>query len=269
MFYSNSNVDIDYKDCLRESFLVYKREGNYNYFSEPDIIYGKKYKSKRFKEILSSKNYRNIIDNKTPANLLIDSKLEKNELCDNYESYVCLGYPYGLEETELENIRSGKTLLRANGKNNVFYTVSKSDEWYVFKNFFAVKGNFGAKKNFTRLNLMSVWCVRKHLPDIEKFNSIILGLTTMSDIMSIDPSFRFFRGNEVCYSTHTFADENDSRITIEYKQDSSGIYRVSNVVKVREGYNLLPYLLPIDRQIIDPNYKANGSNEKPSSCAIL
>ena len=255
MFYSNNNINIDYKDCVRESFLVYKSEGDSNYFSEPSIICDKKYKSKRFKEILSSKNYKKIINNKTLASSLSNLELEKNNLCDNYESYAFMGYPYSLEETELKNIQSGKTLLRANKKNNVFYTVSKSGDWYIFKNFFAIKGNFGAKRNFTRLSLMSIWCVRKQVPDLKKFDNIILGLTTMNDIMSIDPSFRFFRGNEVCYSTHTFADENCSRISIEYKQDSRGIYRVSNVVKVREGYNLLPYLLPIDRKLIDPNYR--------------
>lgn len=269
MFYSGESVDIDYKDCLRENFSIYLSDGNYsNALFSPKII-DKDGKGVKFEEIMSCESYSRFVNNYTLASLLLNSKIEKNKLCDNCEDFVVMWYPYSLEDTEFENIRSGKTLLRVNRDYNVIYTVSRSDDWYIFKNFLPVKGNLGNKENRTKLSLVSVWCIRDQVPDIKNFDCIIKGITTISDIKNIDPSFRYLKRNGLCYSTHTFADKKGSRITIEYKKDSMGIYRVSNVMRVTEESNLLPYLLPIDRKLIDTNYKETPDEIKKSKCNIM
>lgn len=70
--------------------------------------------------------------------------------------------------------------------------------------------------------------------------------------------------------------------SIEYEKDSNGIFRVKKIYWTAEGYNPLPYLLPIDRKLIDPNYdesstdseektvvsKSNSGNES-SICTIV
>ena len=195
-----------------------------------------------------------------------------------------MGYPYDLKETELQNIKSRKAFLRVNYENNVVYTVNKVKDWYIFKLFFPSRTEFwdGEKsETVLKANLMAVWCV-KRLPDTEKFNTIIPGITTMSDVINIDPSFRYFEENGIRYSTHTFADKDGSRISIEYKKDSRGVYRVSNIAKVKEGWNLLPYLLPIDRKLIDPDcdessadseektvVSESSSDNEPGACTIV
>lgn len=270
MFYSSNSIDIEYRDCFRESFLVYLTNGNYYYpLVGPKIVDDEDGEKVKFQEIMSCESYSKLVDNYTLASLLLNSKIEKNKLCDNCEDFVVLGYPYTLEDTEFQNIRSGKTLLRVNSDSNVIYTVSRSDDWYIFKNFFPVKGNLGNKENRTKLSLISVWCVKDQLPDIKDFNNIIKGITTISDIKNIDPSFRYLKRNDLCYSTHTFADKKGSRITIEYKKDNMGIYRVSDVIRVTEESNVLPYLLPIDRKLIDKNYKETTDKIKKSKCSIM
>lgn len=258
-----------YKDYSRDKFYIY---GNDRHFCGYNLLESGILKpiiemlNPIYPEFLSSNYYNSLIDNSSSTALLENSEVSKNNLYDDYH-YAFMGMPYTLEETELENIRLGKTLLRVNDKNHqIIYTVSKSGDWYVFKNFSLVKGNFGHEKNCTKLLLRSVWCV-KQLPDIKKFDMVIPNVTKMDDVINIDPSFRYFEENGVLYSTHTFADEKSTRISIEYKKDSMGIYRVSNVVRVQEGYNLLPYLLPIDRQLIDPNY-VPPTDENPG-CNVM
>lgn len=266
MFYSSENLN---KDYLREKFYIYKDNGHFHGYnlSESGILKPIiEMLNPIYPEFLSSSYFNSLINNNSSAALLENSKVSKNNLYDDYH-YAFMGMPYTLEETELENIRLSKTLLRVNDKNHqIIYTVSKSGDWYIFKNFSLVKGNFGHEKNCTKLLLRSVWCV-KQLPDIAKFNTIMPGVTTMDNVISIDPSFRYFEENGVRYSTHTFADEKGTRISIEYKKDSMGIYRVLNVVRVQEGYNLLPYLLPIDRKLIGPDYVLPV--DKKSSCIIM
>ena len=283
MMFLNENFSDVYKNYLRDKFLVYKHPGKYNCSPESIITYNAHHNSEVFKELIKSKNYKDIINNNTPANLLSDLEIDKNKLFDDY-SYSFMGYPYDLKETELQNIKSRKAFLRVNYENNVVYTVNKVKDWYVFKLFFPSRTEFwdGEKsETVLKANLMAVWCV-KRLPDTEKFNTIIPGITTMSDVINIDPSFRYFEENGIRYSTHTFADKDGSRISIEYKKDGRGVYRVSNIAKVKEGWNLLPYLLPIDRKLIDPNYdesstdseekavvsKSNSGNES-SICTIV
>lgn len=265
MMFSNENFSDVYKDYSRDRFLVYKRSGEYNCSPKSIITYSAHHNSEEFRELITSKKYKNIINNTTSANLLSDLEIEKNKLFDNY-GYAFMGYPYDLKETELKNIESGKAFLRVNHKDNVIYTVNKVKDWYIFKLFLPNRAEFwDGKKSETVLkaDLMASWCV-KRLPDIAKFDTIIPGVTKMSDVINIDPSFRYFEEKGIRYSTHTFADKDGHRISIEYKKDGRGVYRVSNIVKVKEGWNLLPYLLPIDRKLIDPNYdeSSDESEEK-------
>lgn len=58
-----------------------------------------------------------------------------------------------------------------------------------------------------------------------------------------------------------FSDEKGHVITIKYYKNIQGIYKVENVTMATEGYNLLPYLLPIDRKLIDPNYNFEPEEE--------
>lgn len=269
MFYSSDSIDIDLKDCFRKNFSVYLSEAHYyDPLIGPKIIGDEDGKKVKFEEIMSCESYRQRVNNYTLASLLLNSKIEKNELCDNSGDFDVLWYPYSLEDTEFENIKSGKTLLRVNSEEKIIYTVSRSDDWYIFKSFFPVKGNLGNKEDRTKLSLTSVWCV-KEVPNLKDFNNIIKGITTISDIKNIDPSFRYLKRNDLYYSTHTFADKKGSRITIEYKKDSMGICRVSDVIRVTDGRNILPYLLPIDRKLIDPNYKETPDEVKESKCNIL
>lgn len=255
MICSGDHLKDVYKSCLRDEFLVYTKPGKYN--CVPDFVipyFGSRFDA-LFKKLMASENYKRIINNTFSANLLPSLEIEQSKLCD-HESYAFMGTPYNLEETELENIEFGRTLLRINQKMNVVYTVSKADDWYIFKLFFPSESAYWdghTEETKLTLNLVSVWCV-KQLPDIRKFDLVVPGLTTMNDVMDIDPSFRYFEKNEIRYSTHSFADKDGTRISIEYRKDARGIYRVSNIVRVKEGYNLLPYLLPIDRQLVDPNY---------------
>ena len=284
MFYSNENIKEDY---LREKFDIYNNDNCMrNYTLGPSgsivpIIEMLDLANKAYKELLSSNDFKKLVSNTKPANTLIDSEISKSKLYDD-SKYGNMGMPCKLEETELENIKSGKTLLRVNEKNHkMIYTVSKSGDWYIFKNFSPTKGSFGHERNVVKLLLRSIWCV-KRLSDAKQFNTIVPGVTTMSDVINIDPSFRYFEEKGIRYSTHTFADKGGARISIEYKKDSRGVYRVSNIIKVKEGWNLLPYLLPIDRKLIDPNYdeasveseektmlSESDSNEKSGSCTIV
>ena len=62
-----------------------------------------------------------------------------------------------------------------------------------------------------------------------------------------------------------FSDELGSVVWLTYKRHGDGKLYVDTIEWESSGYNILPYLLPIDRQLIDLNYVPP---EKPG-CTIM
>lgn len=267
MFYLNYSANNSYQDYLVSDIQIYDQEArNYHSRTEFGVVRSAVEVSNPRDEVYetfrSLRKYKKYIDNKTPAESL--ESLNPNEIkhFDNYANFICCKKLEMMDKIETNNIKTGRTLFRVNDKNQVVYTVSKVGDWFVFKNFSLAEGYYHGPGYGLRLYLNSVWYV-KQLPDIEKFKNILPYDSTIDDVIKIDPNFRCYQKDGVLYSTHFFADKRGHAITIKYYKNIQGIYKVENITTATEGYNLLPYLLPIDRKLIDPNYTFEPEEERP------
>lgn len=268
MFYLNYSVNNSYENYLVSNIQVYDQEArNYHSRTEFGIVRSaievSNPRDEVYETFKSLRNYKKYIDNKTPAESLENLNPSDIKHFDNYANFICIKKLEMMDKTETNNIKTGKTLLRVNDKNQVVYTVSKVGDRFVFKNFTLAEGYYFGPGYSLRLYLNSAWYV-KQLPDIKKFKNIRPFDSTIGDVIKIDPNFRCCRKNGTLYSTHFFADEMGHVITIKYYKNIQGIYKVENVTMATEGYNLLPYLLPIDRKLIDPSYTFEPEEEKES-----
>lgn len=264
MFYSNYNVSSSYKECLVNDIQIYsENNGVYNSCMEFGIlktaIEMSNPRDEVYEKFKSLRNYKKYINNETSARNL--KTLDPSEVkgFDNYANRIYDKKISIIDETEKENIKSGKTLLRLNDKNQVIYTVSKVGDRFAFKNFSLIEGNLGPGYS-VKLFLNSIWYV-KQLPDIKNFDNILPLVSSIDDVINADPNFRCCEKNGILYSTHFFADEKGHTITIEYFKNSKGIYKVKNITRAAEGFNLLPCLLPIDKELLSSNSFAGTENQ--------
>ncbi len=201
----------------------------------PDIIA----ESATLKSFMLSDKYKPFINNIADASHLLDSPCNPQDLVDElyFNSYT----PPEIED--LKDVKSGKALLRVNVSARVVYTVHKFRDWFIFKVFWASDSPIEVAK----------WCVKK-LPNLSGFKDIKPGVTTFNEVVKMDASCRFVEEGDTLRSKHVFADEHGSIAHIEYKKNDAGKFLVDKVYWESNGRNLLPYLLPIDRQLIDPSY---------------
>lgn len=88
------------------------------------------------------RNYRKYIDNQTAGENLESLNLNEIKHLDNYANFICSKKLEMIDKIETNNIKTGKTLLRVNDKNQVVYTVSKVGDRFVFKNFSLAEGYY-------------------------------------------------------------------------------------------------------------------------------
>lgn len=264
MFCSHCNLNDGYKNNLVNDIEIYSsKDGIYHcqtYFGIlQSVIEVSNPRDDVYEKFKSLKNYKKYIDNETPAENLAGLDPSEIKDFDNYSNLICDEKLRMMNRKEMEEIKSGRTLLRVNDENQVIYTVSKVGDRFIFRNF-SLADDYPGSGYSLRLFLNSAWYV-KQLPHIKDFKKVIPYCTTVDDIMKIDPSFRCCLKNGVLYSTHYFASKINNAITIKYYKNFQGIYKVESVTGCTEGYNLLPYLLPIDRKLIDPNYNSDDKEE--------
>lgn len=214
-----------------------------------------------YEQFKSLRNYKKYINNVTPAESLESLDPSKIKDFDNYTNRIFPIEINIIDKTEVENIKSGKTILRVNDKNQVIYTVSKVGDRFVFKNFSLIEGWPGPGYSL-KLFLQSIWYV-KQLPNIKDFKNIEPYVSRVDDVIKIDPNFRCCEKDGNLYSTHFFAEEKGAVITIKYYRNCQGIYKVEKITEAMEGFNLFPWLLPIDRKLIDPNYVPEPEESEP------
>lgn len=238
-----------------------------------------------FKRFLRTRRYTDAVNNIDSALGLSSINIDITQLIDRWD-WALHSFPPSLEDQEQMYISNNEAFLRVNTKDKVVYTVKRSGDWYIFKSFIPgiwstcehAEKNRKVENSEAKLLLKecSQWCV-KQLPNLDLFSNIHPNITTMEEVIQMDPSFRYCEQDGIRYSTHTFADTKGTRISIRYKKDEDGIFRVINFTRVWEGFNVLPYLLPIDRQLIDPNYTPSEEPEeleevggtKDSCCNIM
>ena len=255
--FSNYHISDSYKECLVKNLKIYNQNSRIcnarMYFGAlTTAIEMSNPRDEVYEEFKSLRNYKKYINNTKPAESLesLDPKTIRG--FDNYANCVCDKAIKMIDKTEVQNIKSGKTLLRVNDKNQVIYTVSKVGDRFAFKNFSLIQGWPGPGYSL-KLFLNSIW-YDKQLPNVKDFKNIHPYVSSLEDVMKIDPNFRCIKKGETLYSTHVFAEGKGYVITIEYYKNYKGIYRVKDVTSGIEGLNLLPCLLPIDRKLIDPSY---------------
>lgn len=255
--FSNYYISDSYKKCLVNDLKIYNQN---NRVCNARIHFGKfttalemdNPRDEVYEEFKSLRNYKKYINNTKPAESLESLDPNKIKDFDNYANRICDNAIRMIDETEVQNIKSGKTLLRVNDKNQIIYTVSKVGDRFAFKNFSLNQGC--PRPGYSlKLFLNSIWYV-KQLPHVKDFESIQPYDSSVEDVMKIDPSFRCTEKDGILYSTHIFAEGECYVITIEYYKNYKGIYKVKDITRAIDGLNLLPYLLPIDRKLIDPSY---------------
>lgn len=258
MFCSNYNINESYKEYLVEDLKIYEKNCMYyNHFESLGVLKNaiemSNPRDEIYKVFKSLRNYKKNINNITSAKNL--KSLDPSEIkdLDNYANRIYEKEITLIDPTEIQNIKSGKTLLRLNDESQIIYTVSKVGDRFVFKNFNLIEVHVGVGYS-VKLFLRSVWYVKQQLPDIKKFKSINRGISSIDDVIKIDPNFRCCEKNGALYSTHFFGNEEGYVITIKYSKDFKGRYRVENIKLASEGFSLFPYLLPVDKKLIDPNY---------------
>lgn len=267
MFYSSYEVNVNdsYKECLVNNLEIYsKNQETYNarlYFGVlTTAIDMANPRDEVYEKFKSLRNYKKYINNTTPAESLESIDPSKIKGFDNYANCIFEDKIKVMDETEVQNIKSGKTLLRVNDKNQVIYTVSKVGDRFVFKNYNLIEGWPGPGYSL-KLFLNSVWYVKQQLPSLEAFKEIQPFSSSIYDVMKADPNFRCCEKDGNLYSTHFFAEGNGAVITIKYYKNFQGIYKVENTTQAMDGLNVLPYLLPIDRKLIDPSYTAETEEQ--------
>ena len=256
----------------------------------PTMCYLNKFRIKNF---LENPEIKKMVDNQHSAKDIEYTDVTKNGFYsfNNEESYLrfdhssYVPFDFDLNQIDLSAIKSKKCLLRVNAKKNVVYTVRKTRAKngvpeYIFRTFLLVMYN--DDPNDIKAILQSHCCI-KELPNISFFkHEIKTGLTSLDEVKEkISDTEVKVDGNKA-YSKYAYSDKYGSVASIEYEKDSNGIFRVKKIYWTAEGYNPLPYLLPIDRKLIDPNYdesstdseekavvsKSNSGNES-SICTIV
>lgn len=221
------------------------------------------------KEIRTSPMYRGMINNTDSAAGLPDYHIAKGSLF-NDGSYGFRGDTICFDDTDvadMSDVQHRRAFLRVNTKTGVVYTIRKTSiatqdgrmDYYMFRLFRPSGG---------RLHLTSNWCASQ-IPDLALFDGIMPYVSTFRDVQRIDPSVILFDKGDGrgIVSHHAFCDKNGTMIYIDYERRANGELYVSGIQKYENGHNLLPYLLPIDRQLIDPNY-AQHTDEK-TGCTIM
>lgn len=221
------------------------------------------------KEILKNPIYSAMVNNTDSAASLPDFQIARGSLF-NDESYGFMSMSIFFDDayiTDMSDVQNRRAFLRVNTKTGVVYTVRRTEvttpsrpmNYYMFRAFRPQGG---------RLYLLSNWCVSQ-IPDLSSFDRIIPHIWTFRDVQQIDPGAILFNKSNVpgLVSHHAFCDKNGTKIYIDYVRRPDGEYYVSDVQRYEDGHSLLPYLLPIDRQLIDPSYVPTD-DEKPS-CTIM
>lgn len=257
-----------------QEILHYRQVNDFFFESRLEPIMFWFNESSLIKKFSSSHKYKNMINNCTSAATLSYSDIRKNGFWsgDNvgdylrydHTSYTC--FDFTLEHImETSSIESGEALLRVNKEKNVIYTVRKTqgtcgNPEYVFRAFtLSIRG--GNSQNIQAI-LQSHCCIEQ-LPDILFLkNNIHLGITSLDDIKNNIPDTKVSFNEDKGFSTYACADKYGSIVRIRYAKDKYGVFRVENVDWTCSGYNVLPYLLPIDRQLIDPDYPLLEGTEK-------
>lgn len=256
----------------------------------PTMCYLNKFRIKNF---LENPEIIKMIDNQNSAKNLEYTDVTKNGFYsfENKEDYLrfdhnsYVPFDFDLNQIDLPDIKNKKCLLRVNTEKNVVYTVRKTRAKngvpeYIFRTFLLVMYN--GDPNDIKAVLQSHCCI-KELPNISFFkHEIKTGLTSLDEVKEkiLDTEVKI--DGDKAYSKYACADKYGSVASIEYEKDSNGIFRVKNINWTAEGYNPLPYLLPIDRKLIDPNYdessadietkatvNKNSRDNKSSSCTIM
>lgn len=246
---------------------------------EPIMCYLNKFNIKNFFKVYKQ---RDLLDNKFPASKLNYSDIGKDGFysTDNNHNYLrydhnsYIPFDFALEDVELSDIRSQRCLLRVNKEKNVVYTVRKTHgvcgkPEYVFRSFLLVMNNGNPKD--IRAILQSHCCVEE-VPDISFFrNDIKVGISTLDDVIQRIPDTKFSSNEDKGYSFYACADKYSTTIYVSYSKKSDGKFYVDEIRWESEGYNILPYLLPIDRQLIDPNYTLPEEikGEEDNCCNIM
>lgn len=247
---------------VNHSFIEYDKQNYFDSFGQSWMCL---INSVNIENLL--KLHRNLINNITKADTLRESIIEESAFTTDW---TCGLHSYSSEEIEdFSDIQSGKAFLRVNKEKKAVYTVKRSKDWYIFKAF--TTHIYAGNKKDIRFDLLSKWCI-KSIPDILSFEVVRSGVP-LECITTIDPDLRFYEEGNNGYSTHVFADRNGSIAFIHYTKNEDGKFYVKSINWNREGRNILPYLLPIDRQLIDPNYippeEIENSEEENNSCCII
>ena len=208
------------------------------------------------KEVLKLPLYRQNINNTDLATNLPDSHIAKGSLF-NDNSYGFRGDALGIDDTDINDVQNHRAFLRVNEKTGVVYTVRRSEvltsrgcvNYYMFR-------LFQLDVSSKRLILLSSWCVSQ-IPALRLFDNIIPSVSTFDDVQNIDPNVILFNkgSGQTALTHHAFNDRNGTMIFIDYVKHQNGTFYVSSIQRYENGQNLLPYLLPIDQQLIDPNYE--------------
>lgn len=274
--FSNVNRQPPVNTYLRERFVGYYLDSEYNYTYKESTLMCRPDKPLvlvsppgEIERLLQTQRYADAINNTDSAAGLNSVNIDSMKLVDSWDQALESFSP-SLEEQELTHMFNNEAFLRVNTKDKIVYTVKRSGDWYIFKSFipgmWTTREHIGESqvrvvKNNTLLKECSQWCV-KQLPSLDLFNNIRPYVTTMEEVIQMDPSFRYYEEDEIRYSTHTFADPKGTCISIRYKKDKDGVFRIVNFNKAWEGFNVLPYLLPVDRQLIDPGYTPPEETEE-------
>lgn len=240
---------------------------NYDRVSYFDRISGMSYmclsNEQYIPRLLAIPRYRALINNKKLASSLPDVTIDRSKfynMCDPTTAFRSL-LPVGTEE--IPDVVAGQSLLRVNEKRNVVYTVSKAGSEYVFTAFHI---NYDEQLHDIRTCLLSRWKVNK-IPDISFFKNIRPNVTTVDEVRANDTNFSLYEDEGIYVSHHVFSDELGSVAWVKYKKHEDGKIYVDKIEWESSGYNILPYLLPIDRQLIDPSY-VPPADENPG-CSIM
>lgn len=246
MFFINKMLPVEYKGALHF-------QGN-----QAEIT-AEHQSCKLYDEFLKSDIYSKFVNNVSYANTLKNSNIEnvngglpENELCRYWEwiPYLSAGY-VAPEIEDMQDIKLGRAFLRVNKDKKVIYVVKKINDWYIFKPY-VVAGTLSD----LRLRPLSQYWIKK-IPNKMYFKALLAGkpcsdIITSYDINSGLYSDEFDSGK--LHSKHAFADKYGTIADITYLKGDDGKLHVDKVDWIANGLNPLPYLLPIDRKLIGPNY---------------
>lgn len=110
-------------------------------------------------------------------------------------------------------------------------------------------------------------CCIEELPDVDFLkNDVKIGITTINEVKEKIPDTKLNLIGNKAISMYACADTYGSVVILEYEKNEDEIFCVKDVFWTADGYNPLPYLLPIDRQLIDSDYVLPSSTP---GCTIM